>query len=144
MAQMTHFMPSGLGVLEILSFSGNIIPHAWYTQITSESGRPDHNAISIFSEIIYWYRPGRGGTPKFADDIWRTSYEHFETRFGYNNQRTRRALIRLEELGLIRREFRTIKKYGQTNFSWPIIIDKYTQMFYSFALFHYRKIITFL
>ena len=95
-------------------FTGNTIPHSWYTQITSESGRPDHNAISIFSEIIYWYRPGREGRAKFKDDIWQTSYNHFETRFGYNNQRTRRALIRLEELGLIRREFRTIEKYGST------------------------------
>ena len=96
------------------NFTGNTIPHAWYTQITSESGRPDHNAISIFSEIVYWYRPGREGVVKFKDDIWQTSYKHFETRFGYNNQRTRRALIRLEELGLIRREFRTIEKYGRT------------------------------
>ena len=92
---------------------GNIVPHSWYTQITSDSGKPDHNAISIFSEIVYWYRPNREGHSKFVGDAWQTSYKHFEKRFSYNSELIRRTLVRLEKLGLARREFRTIEKFGQ-------------------------------
>ena len=95
------------------NFTGNIIPTSWRTQITTESGRHDLNASWIFSEIVYWYRPDREGRPKFKDDIWQTSYKHFTKKFGYDSERTRRLLVRLEKLGLIRREFRTIEKYGQ-------------------------------
>ena len=95
------------------NITGNIVPHSWYTQITSDSGKPDHNAISIFSEIVYWYRPNREGRSKFVGDAWQTSYKHFEKRFSYNSELIRRTLVRLEKLGLARREFRTIEKYGQ-------------------------------
>lgn len=102
-----------LKTTNIFEVTGNIIPHSWYSQITTYSGKPDHSAISIFSEIVYWYRPNREGRSKFQGETWQTSYEHFETRFFYNKQRIRRGLVRLEELGLIRRELRTIEKFGQ-------------------------------
>ena len=92
---------------------GNIIPHSWYRLITSESGKPDYNAITIFSEIVYWYRPNRVGAKKFPTDAWQTSYEHFEKKFNYNKQKVRRGLVRLEELGFIKRELRVIEKLGQ-------------------------------
>ena len=106
MRQITQYCDTK--TTNIFGFTGNIVPHSWYTQITSDSGKPDHNAISIFSEIVYWYRPGREGRSKFQGETWQTSYEHFESRFCYNKQRIRRGLVRLEELGLIRRELRTI------------------------------------
>ena len=34
---------------------GNIIPHSWYGEIVSDSGNTDFNAITILSEIVYWY-----------------------------------------------------------------------------------------
>ena len=40
-----------------IDFSGNIIPHSWYETIQTESGKPDMNAITILSEILYWHRP---------------------------------------------------------------------------------------
>ncbi len=93
--------------------TGNIIPHSWYSQIVTEAGKPDHNAIAILSEIVYWYRPREDGSTKFQDHVWQTSYNHFEQKFRYNKQKIRRALVRLEELNLIEREFRTIYKFGQ-------------------------------
>ena len=94
-------------------FTGNLMPSSWREHIITESGRHDLNASWIFSEIVYWYRPDREGNPKFKDDIWQTSYKHFTKKFGYDSERTRRLLVRLEKLGLIRREFRTIEKCGQ-------------------------------
>lgn len=94
------------------NITGNLVPHKWYSYIKSAAGKPDQNAISILGEIAYWYKPGRGGKPKFQGDLWQTSYEHFHTRFGYDHQKTRRALVRLEELGLIRRVYRTIEIRG--------------------------------
>ena len=113
MAQIQQSSFEYIGVNKTSCFQGSIIPTSWRTQITTESGRHDLNASWIFSEIVYWYRPDREGRPKFKDDIWQTSYKHFTKKFGYDSERTRRLLVRLEKLGLIRREFRTIEKYGQ-------------------------------
>ncbi len=92
---------------------GNIIPHAWYSEIVTETGKPDLNAIPILSEIVYWYRPSKDGASKFSGTIWQTSYDHFEQKFGFNKQKIRRAFVRLEELGIIKRELKTIYLYGQ-------------------------------
>lgn len=94
-------------------FTGNVIPNNWYKEITTKSGNPDLPAITMLAEIVYWYRPSKNGSKKFQNDIWQTSYNHFETKFGYNRQKLRRTFVRLEELKLIRREVRTIKHYGQ-------------------------------
>ena len=113
MAQIQQSSFEYIGVNKTSCFQGSIIPTSWRTQITTESGRHDLNASWIFSEIVYWYRPDREGRPKFKDDIWQTSYKHFTKKFGYDSERTRRLLVRLEKLGLIRREFRTVEKCGQ-------------------------------
>lgn len=113
MAQIQQSSFENIGVNKTSGFQGNIIPTSWRTKITTESGRHDLNASWIFSEIVFWYRPDREGRPKFKDDIWQTSYRHFTKKFGYDSERTRRLLVRLEKLGLIRREFRTIEKCGQ-------------------------------
>ena len=102
--------------------SGNIIPLEWYKFITTASGRPDHNAITILSEIFYWYRPkvvsdpktgNKAHASKFSGDLWQTSYRHFEEKFTYNHQRIRRALVLLEKLNLIERVITNIKFKGQ-------------------------------
>ncbi len=95
------------------TLSGNIIPHSWYGEIVSDSGNTDFNAITILSEIVYWYRPSKDGTSKFNGSVWQTSYCHFEQKFGFNKQRIRRALVKLEDLGIIKRELKTIYLYGQ-------------------------------
>lgn len=94
-------------------FTGNIIPNNWYKKITTNSGRPDLASITILAEVVYWYRPNRDGGNKFNGDLWQSSYEYFENKFGYNRQKIRRIFVRLEELGLVKRQFRTIKHRGQ-------------------------------
>lgn len=95
------------------SLTGNTIPTEFYQIITTKSGTPDHVAITIFSEIIYWYRPKKEGGAKFKGASWQSSYSHFEEKFGYYHEKVRRAFVKLEELDLVRREFRAVEHYGQ-------------------------------
>ena len=37
--------------------TGNVVSHAWYKTILRENGKPHLLAISILSDIVYWYRP---------------------------------------------------------------------------------------
>lgn len=94
-------------------FTGNLIPNSWYKEITTKSGNPDLAAIALLAEIVYWYRPAKDGTKKFQDDIWQTSYDYFEEKFGYNRQKIRRTFVKLEQMKIILREVRNIKHYGQ-------------------------------
>lgn len=100
----------------------NVVPLRWYKTITTISGKPDLNAITILSEIFYWYRPKFLIDPesgkeklvnKFSGELWQTSYRHFEEKFTYNHQKIRRALVRLEKLGLIERIITNVKLKGQ-------------------------------
>ncbi|MGV2433286.1 MAG UNVERIFIED_CONTAM: hypothetical protein LVQ98_08590 [Rickettsiaceae bacterium] len=111
MTQLTH--SAFKSAPPIISLSGNIVPHSWYQLIVNKSGVPDNVAISIFSEIIYWYRPSKEGRAKFNGNAWQTSYSHFEEKFRYYHEKVRRALVRLEELELIKREFRAVDHFGQ-------------------------------
>jgi len=102
-----------------LNIEGNIVPIEWFKVITYDNGKPDTNAILILSDIVYWYRPSVirdestgsfiGYKKKFHEDILRRSYSDYESLFGLSKKQIRDCLIRLEELGLIRREFRTIE-----------------------------------
>ena len=102
--------------------TGNIIPHEWYQKITTKSGKPDLTSISILSEILYWYRPKvvtdkstglKKYISKFLGDLWQTSYAHFEKKFNFSHETIRRSLVKLEQLGLIKREFREVSLRGQ-------------------------------
>ena len=100
---------------------GNLINHDWYEFITTKSRRPDLTTISTFSEVVYWYRPKAGDVnnpdstlvSKFTGDAWQTSYAHFSKKFGFSHETIRRSLVKLEKLGAIRREFRSVKIKGQ-------------------------------
>jgi hypothetical protein len=103
--------------------SGNITPHEWYQKFTNSRGVPDLSLMSVLSEIVYWYRPKRVKDPntmavtyvnKFSGDAWQTSYEHFEKKFNFNREKIRRIFVKLEQMGICAREFRTVKLKGQT------------------------------
>lgn len=102
---------------------GNIIPREWYQNFTNNRGTPDLSLMSVLSEIVYWYRPKKLKDPntmavtyvnKFLGDAWQTSYEHFAKKFGFNREKIRRIFVKLEEMGICAREFRTVKLRGQT------------------------------
>ncbi len=117
---MTTRLPAIVEEIGRIHFEGNIIPHPWYRHITLESGKPDMPAIIILAEIVYWYRPyqtlDKRGKPllhkHFDGDMFQCSAAYFEAKFGFTKTQARRAIARLEEGGLIRREFRDVVIQG--------------------------------
>ena len=114
-----------------MHLEGNVIPHTWYENIRLSTGKPDLIAITLLSEIVYWYRPthvkeeasGRllGIKKKFKADALQRSYDSFVEQFGFSKKQVREAMDRLEQLGLIIRDFRTITANG-TNLSNVLFI----------------------
>lgn len=102
-----------------LNLDGNIIPHSWYEAITFDNGKPHLPAIIILSDIVYWYKPepvkdettGKflGYRKKIKEDLLQRSYKSFENQFGFSKKQIKTALVKLEELGLIRRIFRNVE-----------------------------------
>ena len=105
-----------------INISGNIIPKIWFSTITKkDSNKPYYLAILILADIVYWYRPTEvrdettgsliGFKKRFKSDLLQRSYAAFEKEFGENEQVIRRALSRLEELGLIKRVLKFTRQY---------------------------------
>lgn len=105
-----------------MHFEGNTIPHLWYENIRFDNDKPDLNAIIILAEIVYWYRPtyvrdeltGQilDVKKRFNADLLQRSYESFSNQFGITKRQARDAIVRLENMGLIKRHFRTINPHG--------------------------------
>ena len=101
-----------------VSLSGNVIPAIWYQRITRENGKPHLLAINLLADIVYWYRPTEirdeqtgalcGYKKKFSADLLQRSYSDIADFFGCSKVEATRAVVALEQLGLIQREFRTI------------------------------------
>ena len=119
---MKKIKKTGIASVDALydvDFTGNIIPHSWYGTIQTEKGKPDMNAISILSEILYWHRPrescGDGDTgeivleKRFARDMLQLSYGQLSKKFHLSKAQCRRAMDNLERLGAIKRHLRDIE-----------------------------------
>lgn len=116
--EVSSELPKVVAEIGKISISGNIVPPLWFKTITFESGKPDTNSILILSDILYWYRPTElrnehtgaviGYKKKFQEDLLRRSYADFEVQFGLSKKQCQECLRRLENLGVIKRIFRTI------------------------------------
>lgn len=105
-----------------MHLEGNTIPHMWYENICFENNKPDLIGIIILAEIVYWYRPtyvrdevtGQLVEVKkrFNADLLQRSYESFADQFGITKRQAKDAIVRLENLGVIKRHFRTINPHG--------------------------------
>lgn len=105
-----------------MNISGNIIPQSWYSTITRDTGKPYLTAIVILSDIVYWYRPtevrdeGTGQIvsykKKFSSDKLQRSYQQIADMFGVSKKDATNAVVYLEKLGVIKREFRKISING--------------------------------
>lgn len=102
-----------------VDFTGNVIPSAWYkTVVNKKTGKPYDIAITLLSDIVYWYRPKevrdeltgefKGYEKKFKEDLLQRSYEQIEKQFGYTHRQAKSAVVFLEELGVVKRIFRHI------------------------------------
>ncbi len=103
-----------------INLVGNITPRNWYQHIKkSDSGRTDHLAISILSDIVYWYRVVEivdentnqiiGYNKKFKVDKLQKSYSNYYEFFGTSKKVIKTSIDNLIRLGLIKREFRKVK-----------------------------------
>lgn len=114
-------MTTGNGIVdEVLkiNISGNVIPMSWYKTITRESGKPYLEAITILSDIVYWYKPSEvrdetsgeliGYKKKFKSDLLQRSYQQLSNMFGISKREATNAVVRLEQLGVVKRVFRTL------------------------------------
>ena len=106
-----------------VNISGNIISPMWYRTVVKEDGKPHLLAISILSDIVYWYRPRiirdevTGNVIKavkrFSDDFLQRSSKALAEQFGVSKRQITEALKLLEQLKVINRHFRVIeRKYG--------------------------------
>jgi DnaD/phage-associated family protein len=106
-----------------INFEGTVIPHNWFNAIKFNNGKPDVVAIVLLSEIVYWYRPAiikdemtgriKEVRKRFKADLLQRSYESFAEQFGFTKRQVKDALKRLEDAGLIVREFRDIYANGR-------------------------------
>lgn len=105
-----------------IQITGNVTPPAWYKTITLENGKPNSVAITILSDIVYWYRPTElrdeasgeylGIRKKFREDYLQRSYQQISEQFGYTKRQAKDAIVALEKLGVVKRIFRTVSKGG--------------------------------
>lgn len=109
---------SMVDAMGMFNMSGNIIPQIWYKTITKTTGKPYLLAITLLSDIVYWYRPAEvrdeasgqiiGWHKKFKGDMLQKTYQQYADLFGESKRSVKAALDRLEELGVIWKEFRDI------------------------------------
>jgi hypothetical protein len=101
------------------AISGNVTPMEWYKTVLRENGKPYLLAITILSDIVYWFRPTEvrdertgqviGWKKKFSGDMLQKSYKQYENLFGESRRSIKAAFDALVELGVIIREFRDVK-----------------------------------
>jgi DNA-binding Lrp family transcriptional regulator len=111
-------LPAAVAEMHNISIKGNVTPQTWFKTILMPTGKPDLQSILILSDIVFWFRPTElrceksgaviGYKKKFSADLLRRSYADLETQFGISKKQCQESLRRLEDLGVIKRVFRTI------------------------------------
>ena len=105
-----------------MQLTGNIVHEAWYHTVTKKNGKCCPLAVLILADIVYWYRPAEHRDEetqavtyykKFHDnDYLQRSYAQIMSRYGISKKQAYEALVVLENLGVIKRHFRTITTSG--------------------------------
>lgn len=110
---------AAVDAIATMAVTGNVIPATWYKTITTSSGKADLVAINILSDVLYWYRPREvrdectgdviAYQKRFASDYLQRSYEQLSEHFGISKRQAKDAVVRLEELGAVKRIFRNVE-----------------------------------
>ena len=109
-----------------MHFSGNIVPEIWFHTITNVKKTTLALVVLILAEIVYWYRPSEvrdeagqfiAYKQKFHDqDYLQMSYEQLAQKYHISKGQAKAAIVALEEIGVIKRHFRTVvSKSGMKN-----------------------------
>lgn len=117
-------MTSGNAIVDAVSrinFSGDITPRIWRKTITKENGKPYPLARDMLSDIVYFYRAIEETDPmtgvvtmkkRFEYDLLYKTYSQMQEEYGESASTLRRAINRLEQIGVIKKHLRTIEKNG--------------------------------
>lgn len=115
---------AAVDAIATMAVTGNVIPATWYKTITGPTGKADLVAINILSDILYWYRPREirdeftgdvvAYQKRFSADLLQRSYEQLADHFGISKRQAKDAVVRLEELGAVRRVFRNVESSAGT------------------------------
>ena len=113
--------------------TGNVVPHAWYRSVLRENGKPHLLAISILSDIVYWYRPQEirdedtghllRYQKRFMGEKLQKTYESYAEFFGESRRTIKQAMDVLVSLGVVKRQFRSITTGGMTTCSNVMYLD---------------------
>lgn len=114
-------LPESVTLLNNYNPRGDVLEAEWFSPdspLKFKNGKPHVNAMLILANLIYWHRPIQerdessdrviGYRKKFKADLLQKSYSDYEESRGLTKKQIREALIFLEELGIVKREFRTI------------------------------------
>jgi hypothetical protein len=112
-------------VEKMMSFNlqGNIISPVWFQTIT-KNNKPDLLAINILADVIYWYKPviirdeHTGKVlrikQKFKADKLQKTYSSYAELFNVSRRKVKYAFDLLVKIGVLTREFRTVKTKEMT------------------------------
>lgn len=100
---------SSTNILPEFNALGSFTPKTLSEKLKTPSGRKDNPTIDVLSEIIYWYRPSKSGQSKFNGIDLQISYAQLQENCGYSRRAIAYSLVKLEKLGLVKRNFRTIR-----------------------------------
>jgi len=95
----------------------------WYRVMINDSGRSNYLAVSLLSDLTYWYNRNKAKRKKNAQDInyqsnyLQTSYASLCEKFHASRYRIYRAIVLLEKLGLIQRHLKNIKTFDEIHFA---------------------------
>lgn len=122
MSDHYHTGNASVDAMTGLQIQGNMVPFAWYQTILRPNGKPYLLAIIILADLVYWFKPvevldevsGRflGWRKRFKADLLQKSYKSYEEVLGESRHSIKTAMDALEDLGVIRREFREIRTPG--------------------------------
>jgi len=119
---MAYMASSGNATVDAMgqfAITGNVTPVQWYKTILRENGKPHLLAITILSDLVYWFRPTEirdersgqviGWKKKFSGDKLQKSYKQYENLLGESRRTVKMAFDVLADLGVIEREFKDVK-----------------------------------
>lgn len=98
-----------------LLYYGDVVCPDWFNHVTKSNGVPDYLAINILSRIAHLFTPTQktiNGVEveckRFESDLPQLKYADLAERFNCSKKSIQRALVNLENLGLIERIYRTV------------------------------------
>ncbi len=110
-------MNSNVMKIARINLRGNTMDQGWFKHLTLDNGKPYMVAITVLSEIFYWYKPTEirdektneiRYKQKFKADKLQKSYQQLADSFGFTKRQVLEACKYLQKRELISIEFRTI------------------------------------